>query len=384
MPRNGLGVMAKPAGTTAVPNTTVESAKFNSVVDDIIDDLNAARPVTAGGTGQTSTRLPDTWTFADPVDLTKQVRLDAGNVTAGETRVLTAPDEDIVLVGTTATQTLTNKTLTSPVFVDLSGEFLRGYISGLTLSNNVTDATNDVDFATGSAASKAATPILMTLPSATTKRLDANWAAGTGNGMRYSGAAIADTTYGTFFATKAAGADPDIYAYPLTAGTDADSTAFHATVLTALQAETGGADYTHIRRIGSILRVSSTILFFTQRGDEFLLNSPRYDLNSTAISATASLRAFSVPLGLKVDAIISGYHSHSSGHSILITSPDQADESTAADGRNTSVANSNQVGSFQVRVRTNTSAQLRFRANATLAEVRATTMGWVDTRGRFN
>jgi len=41
--------------------------------------------------------VADTWTFADPADLTKRVRLDAGNVTAGETRVLTMPDANILI-----------------------------------------------------------------------------------------------------------------------------------------------------------------------------------------------------------------------------------------------------------------------------------------------
>ena len=41
MPRNGSGVYSKPAGTTAVPNTTIESAKYNATIDDIVDDLNA-------------------------------------------------------------------------------------------------------------------------------------------------------------------------------------------------------------------------------------------------------------------------------------------------------------------------------------------------------
>ncbi|EHH07560.1 hypothetical protein ATCR1_06826 [Agrobacterium tumefaciens CCNWGS0286] len=54
MPRNGSGVYSKPAGTTAVPNTTIESAKFNQVVDDIAQDLNFPRPITAGGTGAES------------------------------------------------------------------------------------------------------------------------------------------------------------------------------------------------------------------------------------------------------------------------------------------------------------------------------------------
>jgi len=41
--------------------------------------------------------VADTWTFADPADPTKRVRLDAGNVTAGQTRVLTVPDQNVTI-----------------------------------------------------------------------------------------------------------------------------------------------------------------------------------------------------------------------------------------------------------------------------------------------
>jgi len=54
MPRNGGGIYSKPAGTTAVPNTVIESVKYNSTIDDIVTDLNAARPISAGGTGSTT------------------------------------------------------------------------------------------------------------------------------------------------------------------------------------------------------------------------------------------------------------------------------------------------------------------------------------------
>lgn len=54
MPRNGSGVMSKPPNTTAQPNTTILSAMFNSVIDDIIADLNNPRPITSGGTGASS------------------------------------------------------------------------------------------------------------------------------------------------------------------------------------------------------------------------------------------------------------------------------------------------------------------------------------------
>jgi hypothetical protein len=54
MARDGSGVYSKPSGTTAVANTTIESAKFNSVIDDIAADLNVDRPIVAGGTGASS------------------------------------------------------------------------------------------------------------------------------------------------------------------------------------------------------------------------------------------------------------------------------------------------------------------------------------------
>jgi hypothetical protein len=53
MPLDGNGVASKPSGTTATPNTTIESSKFNSVIDDIYAIFNAARPITKGGTGAT-------------------------------------------------------------------------------------------------------------------------------------------------------------------------------------------------------------------------------------------------------------------------------------------------------------------------------------------
>ena len=54
MPRNGSGVYSKPAGTTAVTGTSIDSADYNSTVDDLVTDANTARPVVAGGTGATT------------------------------------------------------------------------------------------------------------------------------------------------------------------------------------------------------------------------------------------------------------------------------------------------------------------------------------------
>lgn len=51
MPLNGSDVASKPAGTTAVANTTIESSPFNSVIDDIYAILNTTRTVAKGYTG---------------------------------------------------------------------------------------------------------------------------------------------------------------------------------------------------------------------------------------------------------------------------------------------------------------------------------------------
>lgn len=58
--------------------------------------------------------VADTFTVHDPVDGTKKARLDAGGVTAGQTRVLAAPDYDGTLATQAGVETLTNKTLTAP------------------------------------------------------------------------------------------------------------------------------------------------------------------------------------------------------------------------------------------------------------------------------
>jgi len=40
MPRDGSGVYSKPPGTTATPNTVIQSTVFNSVIDDIVNGIN--------------------------------------------------------------------------------------------------------------------------------------------------------------------------------------------------------------------------------------------------------------------------------------------------------------------------------------------------------
>lgn len=54
MARNGSGVYSLPTGYLAVDGETIQPSQHNTPLQDIAADLNAARPIAAGGTGATS------------------------------------------------------------------------------------------------------------------------------------------------------------------------------------------------------------------------------------------------------------------------------------------------------------------------------------------
>lgn len=139
MPRDGSGLYSKPSGTTVVPNTTIESAKYNAMVDDLVEDANNARPVVAGGTGSATAAgartnlgidkvsdsgIETSVPLFDATDDTIKLAFDISGNTTGTTRTWEVPDANDTVVGEAATQTLTNKSLTAPTVTgaaDISG-----------------------------------------------------------------------------------------------------------------------------------------------------------------------------------------------------------------------------------------------------------------------
>lgn len=250
-----------------------------------------------------------------------------------------------------------------------------GIKQGLTLSNNGSDATNDIDVAAGKAVDTTGA-VVMSLASTMVKRLDANWAAGTNQGGRYSGAAIANTTYHVWLVSKAAGADVDVYLDP-----SADA----ATVLAHLQAESGGASYLYLWRIGSIVRASAAIRAFTQEGDDFIWTTAIQD-SAAASSTTRTNITLSVPIGLKLLANINwSLNPGTGGVYLYISSPDASDQApslTAAPGISGGGPNSGQGGN--IRVRTNASGQVALDStDAGGSTIYLSTLGFTDW-GRRN
>jgi hypothetical protein len=242
---------------------------------------------------------------------------------------------------------------------------LRGYIGGLTLSNDATMPNTVLDIAAGMAASDDNTT-LMSLASAITKTTSA-WASGTGHGGLDTGSVAASTGYHIWLIENTSGALVDVL-FSLSA-----------------TSPTMPSGYTKKRRIGWVrTNASSQIIQFVQNGDEFLYITPINDVDVTNLGTSATLFSLSVPNGVKVNALMTaGIGAATAGAAILINSPDQTASSVGSPLGNTSlwlqVAAQAAYGQFNIR--TSVGGQIRAVANLASTTFVAATQGWVDTRG---
>lgn len=247
----------------------------------------------------------------------------------------------------------------------------RSYLAGYGLSNNVGDATNDIDIAVGSARDSTNAADI-TLASALTKQLDAAWAVGTNQGGLDTGS-IANATYHIWAIKRS------------------DTGVVDALFSTSATAPTMPANYDYKRRIGSIVRTGAAIKAFTQDGDLFQWLDPVLDADITISVATAVLTTLTVPAGINVFSRLNiSYRDGNSQSATYLSDPAVTDSacsvSAAPLGSAGSVAAAVAVeGLSTCEVRTNTSSQIRRRSAFTggsTAFIRIATTGWIDARGR--
>lgn len=250
---------------------------------------------------------------------------------------------------------------------------LRSYLAGLGLANDGVSPNTVLDIAAGMATSDDQTT-MMVLGSNYTKNCNAAWAVGTGNGALSTDVPsqiLAATTWYYVFVIERT-----------------DTGVVDILVSTSATSPTLPTPYTKKRRVGAIrTNGSSQINAFTQFGDEFLWTNPTLGTNlwqvsnATTTANVLNLFTVSIPLGVKVVAIINAATNAGAAANLTVCSPDQTDTSSAwwNLGANASV----QI-SGQYRVRSNTSSQIGV-LGGTIGNYTGLFMaavGWVDRRGQ--
>lgn len=366
---------------------------LKTAIESVNTNVGGAFDKIVGGAGITSTTAPYTVQAGDQGKLV--VVTSAGTVTTATAATVGAPFVHAVLNNSSGTVTIDgagSETVDGQTTIDLpagSGVILynsgtawfttgrgrvqgsssyvealpRSYLAGLKLSNNGTDAQHDIDISAGEC-KDAADSFDFSNSASHTKRIDASWASGTGNGGRASAVSLtADTTYHVFAVDD---------------GSSGTEFGFDTSVTaTNLLSDTGGSKY---RRIGSVITDgSANILGFTQKGDWFVYDTPpALSVNDATPGTTANTGTLDTPNGIITTAIVNGLIASEDQTVYLsaITSADVAASTTASP-----LGTLGDDAPNPAFVITNTSRQIRYRAT-TNAAVRIATIGWIDERGR--
>jgi hypothetical protein len=316
-----------------------------------------------------TTKFLDTlFRLQDDGDATKQLAFQLSGITTATTRTITVQDED----GTLA---LTSEfTYSNVAGSDGRMPLPRMWISGLVISNNVSDANNDIDISAGECRDATNAHNLI-LAASLTKQLDAAWAVGTNAGGLDTGAKANSTWYFVWLIKRS------------------DTGVVDALFSTSSTAPTMPTNYDYKRLIGAVRTDgSSNILAFSALetdggGIESLWSDPPLDVNDATPGTAANLRTLSVPTGIKVWAWVNAYLTVGAAtHGLYLSSPDVIDEAASA-GAGVAPLASLAMGATStsnpthgpLRIRTNTSSQIRARQTVN-SQQSIVTLGWEWSR----
>lgn len=224
-----------------------------------------------------------------------------------------------------------------------------------TLSNNSSDANNDIDFSAGFCYDTGTFAKITS--SAKTKRLDASFAAGTNQGGLDTGSKANSTWYAVFAISKNDGTSDFLFS-------------------TSSTAPTMPSGYTNKRRIGWIKTDSSgNIIGFYQKGDFITYNSNITDYTSSSTVTGYSL-TLSVPSGVRAMLICEYVASGTSwGNMLLYDLNNQSGHHAFNVAAGAHAANS-------VDINVNNISQIGLTTVSSSGTFSIITMGYIDLRGK--
>lgn len=330
------------------------SGSYKIVVKTSADvTISTTDNITSFASGAVGVTVTDTgFTIQNASDLTKQFQFLLSGLTTGTTTVATVPDGNFTI----ATKSSVDARVTVASNIDK-------VLFGLTLANNGSDATNDIDIAAGACVSDDGTTI-MTL-SAITKRLDAVWAVGTNQGGLDTGS-IANTTYHVWVINRT------------------DTNVTDVLFSTSASSPTMPSNYAKKKCIGSIVRASAAILAFHQHANEFYLDTPILDHTTGASAGTSAITATlsSVPTGVKFKAFCNLVVADNLNY-VYVSSLDSADVAASPTAAPLASGGSGASGTMvnQINVWTSTNSQVRTRQQSNSSTgFKIATLGWRDPR----
>lgn len=237
---------------------------------------------------------------------------------------------------------------------------------GLALSNNAGKVLN-----VAAGACWDVTRSIRIILGAFTGSLAGTFTAGTGNNKLDTGSVANNTTYHIFSIMKADGTADILFS-------------------TSPTSPTMPSGYIYKRRIGSLYTDGSgNWITFNQFGDEYVLNTPPLDVNSTNPGTSAVTRTLSVPIGIIVHAdVFACFVEGTADSSFILSALSQADiapitQSSGGPAFYDAVGTGAGVGEVATRKRilTNTSGQIRSRNQTTGhgEHIFIYTNGWKDS-----
>lgn len=296
--------------------------------------------------------------------------LFAGSTTAAQARTALGISE-----GATFTDTTLDGDTTIDGDVLITGDAILGTstpamwsIRGLDVNSNSSDPTHDIDISAGSTGDSTALGII-SLSSTMTKRMDAAWAAGTGNGGMFTGSMSANATYHLHLIKK-----------------DSDGT-IDAGFDTSITAVNRPAGYTMYRRRASIKVTSgNAIRTFVNHFQNYFrfTGTPIDDYNVGPVGATTAITiTLNLPTGLILRPHLQmQYTSALSGgqQGMFGSSLDETDVVVDATRNHSYVNAATLVGPAGITdsISTNTSAQMRVRTNQSTGQIVVFSTGFYD------